>query len=209
MSSSENKPANPETFEVELKNPGFAALLAWLWPGAGHLYQGRTAKGVLYMVCILTTFFFGLWMGKGHVVYASWRMDPQTGESDRRLPYICQIGVGLPALPALVQAKLKQPGSPSPLGNWMAPPDLTPSVVYDEDGQPGPAMTELSRWHKEIGPFFELGTLFTMVAGLLNILAVYDAFAGPVFSKPEDKEKKRKPQRDPPDDDSAENDGKE
>ena len=28
---------------------------------------------------------------------------------------------------------------------------------------------------------FELGTAFTMIAGLLNILAIYDAWGGPVF----------------------------
>jgi hypothetical protein len=46
-----------EILEIDLKNPGWAALLAWLWPGAGHLYQGRTAKGLLFMICILSTFF--------------------------------------------------------------------------------------------------------------------------------------------------------
>ena len=195
----EDNPSQPptETLEVELKNPGLAALLAWLWTGAGHLYQGRTAKGVLYMVCILTTYFFGLWMGQGHVVYASWRPE------DKRLPYICQVGVGLPALPAMLQAKLKQPGQPSPLGNWMTPPDLVPTVEYTPEGRPGPPMNELSRWHKEVGPFFELGTLFTMVAGLLNVLAIYDAFAGPVFVKPEEIDKKRKKKRSPPSEDDA------
>ena len=77
-----------------------------MWPGAGHLYQGRTAKGILYMVCITSIYFYGLAIGQGHVVYASWR------SYDRRLPYICQVGVGLPALPAMVQASLKT-NSPS------------------------------------------------------------------------------------------------
>ena len=197
MTSSTASQSPPESLEVELKNPGLAALFAWLWPGAGHLYQGRTAKGVLYMMRILTTYFFGLWMGQGHVVYASWRPE------DRRLPYICQVGVGLPALPALVQARLKGPDRPSPLGNWMTPPDLVPTIEYSSDGKPGPPMNELSRWHKEVGPFFELGTLFTMVAGLLNILAIYDAFAGPVFIKPEEKDKKRKKERAPPGEDDG------
>ena len=29
--------------------------------------------------------------------------------------------------------------------------------------------------------YFELGTAYTMIAGLLNLLAVYDAWGGPVF----------------------------
>jgi hypothetical protein len=32
--------------------------------------------------------------------------------------------------------------------------------------------------------FFELGTVFTMVGGLLNILAMYDAWGGPVAPPP-------------------------
>ena len=42
-----------ETIEVDLRHPGTAAFLAWLWPGAGHVYQGRYAKGALFMICIL------------------------------------------------------------------------------------------------------------------------------------------------------------
>ena len=37
---------------IDLRNRPLAALLAWLVPGAGHFYQGRHAKGVLFLVCI-------------------------------------------------------------------------------------------------------------------------------------------------------------
>ena len=89
-----------------------AALLAWLIPGLGHWYQGRRAKAVLYFVCIMGLFSYGLYLGGssetciqsqgtigyGRAVYFSWR------QGDRRWPYLCQIGMGLPALPALIQA---------------------------------------------------------------------------------------------------------
>ena len=39
---------------------------------------------------------------------------------------------------------------------------------------------ELSLWQRRLGRWFELGTLYTMLAGMLNVLAVYDAFAGPL-----------------------------
>src|SRR5262245_54445208 len=35
-----------DTLDVELKDPPLAAFLAWLVPGLGHIYQGRTGKGV-------------------------------------------------------------------------------------------------------------------------------------------------------------------
>ena len=101
---------------IDLKDPAFAALLAWLVPGLGHLYQRRTAKGILFMVCILSTFFFGLFCSNGHAVYASWQ------NWDKRLPYLCQVGVGLPALPALVQTYLVRSGKEPMFGGVMAPP---------------------------------------------------------------------------------------
>ena len=102
--------------EIDLRNPVLAALLAWLWPGAGHLYQRRHVKGVLFMVCVLTTYFIGMVLGQGRVVYASW------AKADRRWQYFCQVGVGLPALPALVQNRLVRSGEEPLFGGLMAPP---------------------------------------------------------------------------------------
>ena len=153
--------------EVDLKDPVVGAVLAWLWPGSGHAYQGRYGKAILYMVCILGTYFFGLTLGGGRVVYASFVKD------DWRLPYICQFGVGLPALPALVQTvRMQVLKKNEPLFNgFMAPPENVQTGLKDE----------LASWHEEHNFKFELGTLFTMVAGLLNVLAIYDAGCGPVF----------------------------
>src|SRR6476620_11593731 len=60
---------------IDLKDPAIAAFLGWLVPGLGHLYQGRTAKGLLYMISILSTFFFGLAISEGKAVYAWWSPD--------------------------------------------------------------------------------------------------------------------------------------
>lgn len=153
---------------VELKDPLIAAALGWLIPGLGHLYQGRKAKGLLFMICILSTYFMGLALSDGRAVYAAWT------EWDRRLYYYaCQVGVGAPALPALVQAYLVREGKPPLFGGMMAPPS-------------SPA--ELNEWHRSLNHYFELGTVYTMIAGLLNVLAIYDAFDGPV---PLEEEKKR------------------
>jgi TM2 domain-containing membrane protein YozV len=152
-----------DQIQVQLRQPGWAALWAWLWPGAGHFYQGRYAKGTLFMVCILTTYFFGLAIGGGHVVYASWT------EGDKRWQYFCQLGVGIPAFPAILQARRANSGDDSLFGGLMAPPQ-GPVLLNAED--------ELARWHHDYHFFFELGTLYTMIAGLLNVLAVYDAWVG-------------------------------
>ena len=157
----------PEELEIDLKDPFLAAFLAWLIPGAGHWYQGRRHKAVLFFVWILGTFVFGLYLGEGRVVYASLR------ENDRRLPYLCQIGVGLPALPALVQAARKTPLKFPIYQDFMAPPEVSP-IANQED--------ELDRLQKRLHRYWEFGTVYTMIAGLLNILAIYDAWGGPAFA---------------------------
>ncbi|MCA9148291.1 MAG: hypothetical protein KDA92_03270 [Planctomycetales bacterium] len=155
--------------DVRLKNPPLAALLAWLIPGAGHIYQRRYAKGILFMVTILATFFFGLAIGGGKVVYASFRAP------DMRYPYLCQVGVGIPALPALIQRHRvigSVPAKPPLWNGFMAPPR---QPVREQEND------ELGDWHRGLKTNFELGTLYTMIAGLLNILVIYDAYAGPMY----------------------------
>lgn len=162
-------PAPTELIHVDLRQPGVAAFYAWLWPGAGHLYQRRFAKGILFMVCILSTYFFGLTIGDGRVVYASFR------PNDTRWQYVCQLGVGAPALPAIVQAMRVKNGEEPLFGGYMAPPKNV--RLQDE-------WDDVSRLNRQLHTFFELGTLYTMIAGLLNVLAIYDAYAGPFVPPP-------------------------
>lgn len=161
---------------IELKDPAVAALLAWLVPGLGHYYQGRMAKAILFFVCIMGTFVYGLYLGGsqelgwGRSVYFSWR----TG--DKRLPYLCQLGIGIPAMPALVQASRVRDGKPPLMDGFMAPPLL-------DSSQAGPLdQPTLDTLHEKLHRFFEFGTVYTMVAGLLNVLVIYDAWGGPVFA---------------------------
>jgi hypothetical protein len=156
-----------EEIDVDLRNPVAAGIWAWLWPGAGHLYQRRYAKGILFMVCILVTYFYGLTLGGGHVVYASWT------KADFRWQYVCQLGVGASALPALLQTQRVRNGQDPLFADVMAPPH---EVLGSQDGP-----DDLSEWHLRYHSYFELGTLYTMIAGLLNVLVIYDAYAGPVL----------------------------
>jgi hypothetical protein len=43
-------------------NPTLITIAALLIPGAGHLWQGRTQKGVVFLVVIPLMFFLGLWL---------------------------------------------------------------------------------------------------------------------------------------------------
>lgn len=159
---------------VDLRNRHLAAFLAWLWPGAGHLYQRRYGKAVLFMVCIVSTYFFGLTLGEGRVVYAAFN------KGHKRYPYICQLGMGIPSIGALAQAVAKEKYHAPLFGiKWMYPPDTISEEQPDE----------LSKWQYDLNVSFEMGTLYTMIAGLLNVLVIYDAFAGPAFPEPEIRDK--------------------
>jgi hypothetical protein len=168
-----------DNVSIDLKDPAVAGLLAWLIPGAGHLYQGRVGKGLLFMVCILGTFFYGLFLGDGKVVYASWR------PLDKRFPYFCQVGVGLPAMPAIVQSFRNSRQMEPLFGGFMAPPALPDEAWRGRKDQ-------LAEWHADLNRRFDLGTLYTMVAGLLNVLVIYDAWGGPMRPPVQDDRKKRK-----------------
>ena len=175
-----NQPQDAET-EIPLKDPFIAGVLAWLVPGLGHFYQGRTAKGVLYLVCIMGTFVYGLYLsgsekvGWGRAVYMSFRSE------DVRLFWICQIGVGLPTVPmTLLQSNFVGQGKKPIWGGFMAPPEIeTPDQAPFRD-DPDPARKSLSELYRLLPIYFEMGTLYTTIAGLLNILAIYDACCGPV-----------------------------
>src|SRR4051794_19364173 len=104
---------------VLLHNRYIAAFLAWLVPGLGHIYQGRTAKGILYAVCILSLYFLGFVMGEGKIVYWRW-VNPMQSPDKFCLHYVGQFFVGLPALPALIQSTLSHYGLSPLLGGFMA-----------------------------------------------------------------------------------------
>lgn len=213
--NTEATPGGPP--EVELRDPRLAAFLAWLVPGLGHLYQGRTGKGLLYMVCILGTFFYGMHLGDGRVVYASSTRPPipigfSRGriafvvEEDLRWHYLCQVPVGLAALPAYVQIWRVESDKP-PIDwfgdNFQRPP-YTPKTAReffpdkstnelrteyfqtaDISGNIVSHTSERQKWNHDLNYFFELGTVFTMIAGLMNVLAICDARWGPLVTLPQ------------------------
>ena len=178
--------ASDEAIRIELKEPWLAALLAWMLPGLGHLYQGRTGKGLLFFICVLGTFFYGLYLGGGKVVYAAvpW-------EQQYRWQYFCQLGVGLPSAPMLLQRHRVLKGQQPLWSGFMAPPRQGPVDWIDDSNHLSTQPNELAKWIVELHPNFELGTMYTVVAGLLNILVICDAAAGPLLIAPSSPKKKK------------------
>ena len=156
---------------IPLRNPLKAAFLAWLFPGLGHFYQGRIGKGWLYAICILSLYYLGFAMGEGKIVYWRW-VNPLNNPERFCLHYVGQFFAGLPALPALIQGTLSYFNLGPILGGFMAEP---PQNV-------------INGLHPRLGKLVEIGTIYTTVAGLLNILAIYDAYEGPAYAEADEED---------------------
>lgn len=263
---------------IRFRSRGLAAVLAFLLPGAGHLYQGRRLKGGIFAICILSTFFAGLILGEGQPVYCqvirtaiggtvSAQMNQGRYHTERSLGYYVQMFVGAPALPAVVQSWRYGSGNNKPyeqtdplivtfeghvLGtdpdhsqrNLAISGELTYDPVRDqratgtvsgttkdgeqvsfqlndspilgrpvfgspqqeilceitpdESGRPRQLIgttkrpflnwfqaprdnEELDRMHSRLNQKFDIACVFTWVAGLLNIMAIWDAYDGPAY----------------------------
>jgi hypothetical protein len=191
-------PQQGDSPAIDLKDPILAALLAWLVPGLGHWYQGRRAKAVLFFVCIMGLFAYGVYLGGGT------RVDPtgkerflgygravylSTQKDDLRLYFLSQIGVGLPAFPAVFQAYRMNNNKEVYWSGFMAPPRPV-QAGPDDRNENQPTAHDLNYL---LNRSLELATIFTAVAGLLNVLVIYDAWAGPVVMQPPAKKEEEEP----------------
>jgi hypothetical protein len=258
--------------EVNLKDPWLAAILAFLVPGLGHLYQRRLFKAAVYSTCILGLYAWGMSLSYGKIIQAPTEGQPRS----KTFSFAAQAGVGLPAVYALYQAKRFNDGAAERVTSMPEGEELTAeltgqlalhqrdndlvdevtgtlSVLGDADafGKPtligrftgrtaegvpvdvrlgedtwlGPVLgadrmrivdapvvevegdeaTHVGRltgtiarsfwnWfqapmhedeeqqlHRELGKVHELALVFTWIAGLLNLLAIWDALEGPAY----------------------------
>jgi hypothetical protein len=143
---------------ISTKSPGqftpSAAILAWLWPGMGHIHLGERKRGFLVMFGVLFIFLGGVLIGGLDVV----------DRKDDRLWFLAQVLCGPIAIAADTanQRILK----PMP-GNW---------VDRYEEGDPQ-VTRQLHR--KSLGHVNEMGTLYCALAGLMNLVAILDALQPP------------------------------
>ncbi|MFP6763474.1 MAG: DUF6677 family protein [Planctomycetaceae bacterium] len=103
MTDESSKQPLPLEERIDFRNRWIAGVLAWLIPGAGHLYQRRYFKAAAYTVCILGVFIWGSSMGEAKAVHLRWDSGGDAKTRHRSLGYLAQVGVGLPALPAVLQ----------------------------------------------------------------------------------------------------------
>jgi TM2 domain-containing membrane protein YozV len=165
-------PNHPERYDV------LAGILSYLIPGLGQMYQGRVGKGLLFMLSLYTLFFYGMYLGSFRNVYLP-RTQPGIGKGGKlgrpfddlyeRLHFVGQFWLGIAVWPAIYQYtnydEFQQP--PYPLKGWMR----------------APMEDELNTLQREGDKRWDLGWVYTVIAGVLNILVIYDAVAGPAFRR--------------------------
>jgi hypothetical protein len=168
-----------------------AGFLSYLVPGLGQIAQGRVAKGVLFLVCIYTLFFYGMYLGSGTVTYKektytvrsnvylpdtakenernnTWGLPPTAFNLYNRPQFLGQFWVGVAAWPAVwhyLNDDKRQPGGETFFEQFeRTPPEEAINAVQTSGDKS-----------------MELGWVYTVIAGVLNIMVIYDACAGPAF----------------------------
>src|SRR6516162_3093200 len=161
-----------------------AGVLSYLVPGLGQISQGRVAKGVMFMVILLGMFLLGQAMGQWRNVYM-----PGADEADNpiRRPLVSvynrwhfagQFWIGIAAWPAIYQFyHVDDQGAQPPLPNgerefWRDYQRAPTSFAEEQE-------LKLILTNDDKSP--DLGWVYTVVAGMLNILVIYDAVMGPAF----------------------------
>jgi hypothetical protein len=148
------------------------------------MVRGRVGKGLLFLVGLYGLFFYGLAVGQFKNV---WLPDP-TELPEAELPvmgrlsgvpkalyhrnqFLGQFWIGVAAWPALAQYLLTQ-----------YPPDGTPPPPTPVLGRfmQAPTELELNTLQREGNKRWDLAWVYTVIAGTLNILVIYDALAGPM-----------------------------
>jgi hypothetical protein len=191
-----------------------AGFLSYLVPGLGQIVQGRIGKGILFFVCLYGLFFYGMYLGSWSNVYLPdvsaaeppSRIPTLVSNVWARLPFAGQFWIGVAAWPAIWQYNTydpaKNPDLPpkddanTGMGRLLAGIRTFERAPYENraPADRGPRMGEApADWpHKTLNELqiegdktWDLGWVFTVIAGVLNILVIYDAFAGPAFGNAE------------------------
>lgn len=126
-----------------------AAVAAWVFPGLGHAMSGELKRGVILAVAIGLMWTVGLWAGGISVIEAR----TTTGQV-----------------------------RPWFLGQMLIAPSLVVEYTHDryraqtggQEPEPNTDSNHPTLYEPSYGRPHEIGTLYTALAGLLNLLAVVD-----------------------------------
>jgi len=171
-----------------------AGVLSYLVPGLGQIYQGRVAKGVLFLVAIYGMFFYGMYLGSWSNVYlpAIAKEEKDGYENNpmhlplflanlyNRPQFAGQFWMGIATWPALVQYNSYDDDKDA--HPWLGEYQRTPRENRISPTRPrGQTLNEMQTNGDKT---WDVGWVFTVIAGVLNIMVIYDAVAGPALRNP-------------------------
>lgn len=164
-----------------------AAFLSFVIPGLGQILQGRIGKGLLFFVGVHGLFFYGQFLGQWQNVYFGDTATPgQLGGTWPRVivnlynrpQYAGQFWVGVAAWPAIYHYWNDPPTESPQHRAAIAQPEKLSWLQRTQYAVPEDRLNDLQR---DGDKRWDLGWVYTVIAGVLNVLVIYDALAGPAF----------------------------
>lgn len=166
-------------------------ILSYVVPGLGQIYQGRIGKGLLFFFCLYALFFYGQYLGDWQNVYIQnsqengqaqlWRgqdVPPNVMRDNsrnspftqlsQRARFVGQMMIGAAAWPAVWQYL-----------SYDSSKERHP-IFGKYQRMPSNEEIEINLRNSDKTP--DLGWMYTVIAGVLNILVIYDALAGPAMA---------------------------
>ena len=113
------------------------------------------------------------------LVYLHWRYDPAVVQSLQlhgvsKQPFLASTFMA----PPLVAGQYVSRRYADRLA--ASDPDIDAEEFFDRPPLKQFRGEQVSHWQRRLGRWFDIGTLYTMLAGMLNVLVIYDAWAGPL-----------------------------
>jgi hypothetical protein len=137
----------------------------------------------VFFVSLYALFFYGMYLGRWRNVYLPDTADGAHSSSRvfndlyNRPHFAGQFFIGIAAWPAIFQySQYDVTKEEGPLiGKFMR----SPLITKDKDNRY--SSDEINKLQRDDSKTFDLGWVYTVIAGVLNILVIYDAIAGPAF----------------------------
>jgi hypothetical protein len=193
-------------------SPALVGIASWLVPGAGYFLIGQRGRAVTVFVTIVSVFLLGIIIGgirimdppgwgqygymdqliqsydKGH---QEWQLDytkvEPTSAEQANDPGVDEHD--LKAGPALLRQPISELGDkPWYVGQILAGPmTLVASAISVSAAHPTAAAPGQEGWPASHSRSWEIGALYTAVAGMLNLLVIIDSSARAAHLKTREK----------------------